>query len=307
MKRLYLALFLGMTLVLSACGAGNQAAPGGQSSPTPSPTAELSEPSVPAAAQPAENQAQKTADALTDSAEYTIERQDRSVANKDGTIGLSWYYDLVQLTGDTPEIQAINDSLNSRCEEFFADNSGNLPLEKQPDDLWLNTMEAAVTQNGDGLLSVNMTRTWYMGGTANTDCLGYTYDLATGEELGLAGLTSQDPDTLATTLREIVKAYMGQPPGGGLVGRCSGHRGQPQPGGHDFLGGRRGDCAVLLHLRPVPRGLRPRYHPHRGHGGALNRLKTNSSCVWRVGADKARFQAPHPARKNKRRLLCLTS
>lgn len=206
MKRLYLALFLGMTLVLSACGAGNQAAPGGQSSPTPSPTAELSEESVPAAAQPAENQAQKVAQ--TDSADYTIERQDRSVANKDGSTALSWYYDLVQLTGDTPEIQAINDSLNSHCDEFFADNSGNLPLEKRADDLWLNTMDAAVTQNGDGLLSVCMTRTWYMGGVANMDYLGYTYDLATGEELGLAGLTSQDPEVLADTLREIVKAYM---------------------------------------------------------------------------------------------------
>lgn len=195
MKQLYLALFLGMTLVLSACGAGNQ------TSPTPSPTAELSEPSVPAAAQPA-------ADALTGSAEYTIERQDRSVTNKDGSTALSRYFDLVQLTGDTPEIQAINDSLNSHCEEFFAENSGDVPLEKRTDDVWLNTMDAAVTQNGDGLLSVNMTRTWYMGGVANTDYLGYTYDLSTGETVGLADLTGQDQDTLATTLREIVKAYM---------------------------------------------------------------------------------------------------
>ena len=200
MKRLYLALFLGMTLVLSACGAGNQ------TGPTPSPTAELSEPSVPAAAQPMENQAQKIAQ--TDSAEYTIERQDRSVANKDGSTALSRYYDLVQLTGDTPEIQAINDSLNGHCEAFFDDNSGDLPLEKRADDLWLNTMDAAVTHNGDGLLSVNMTRTWYMGGVANTDYQGYTYDLSTGEAVGLADLTSQDHDTLATTLREIVKAYM---------------------------------------------------------------------------------------------------
>lgn len=206
MKRLYLALFLGMTLVLSACGAGNQAAPGGQASPTPSPTAELSEPSVPAAAQPAENQAQKIAQ--TDSAEYTIERQDRSVSNKDGSTSLSRYYDLVRLTGDTPEIQAINDSLNGHCDEFFKENSGDVPLEKRADDLWLNTMDAAVTQNGDGLLSVNMTRNWYMGGVANTDYLGYTYDLSTGETVGLADLTSQNHDTLTTTLREIVKAYM---------------------------------------------------------------------------------------------------
>ena len=204
MKRLYLALFLGMTLVLSACGAGNQAAP------TPSPTAELSEESVPAAAQPMENQAQKIAQ--TDSAEYTIGRQDRSVANKDGFRALSRYYDLVQLTGDTPEIQAINDSLNGHCDEFFKENSGDVPLEKRADDLWLNTMDAAVTHNGDGLLSVNMTRTWYMGGVANTDYQGYTYDLSTGEAVGLSGLTSQDHDTLATTLREIVKAYMASHP-----------------------------------------------------------------------------------------------
>lgn len=204
MKRLYLALFLGMTLVLSACGAGNQAAP------TPSPTAELSEESVPAAAQPMENQAQKIAQ--TDSAEYTIGRQDRSVANKDGSTALSRYYDLVQLTGDTPEIQAINDSLNGHCDEFFKENSGDVPLEKRADDLWLNTMDAAVTHNGDGLFSVSLTWSWYMGGVANSNCLGHTYDLATGEELGLADLTSQDPDALAATLREIVKAYMASRP-----------------------------------------------------------------------------------------------
>ena len=204
MKRLYLALFLGMTLVLSACGAGNQAAP------TPSPTAELSEESVPAAAQPMENQAQKIAQ--TDSAEYTIGRQDRSVANKDGSTALSRYYDLVQLTGDTPEIQAINDSLNGHCDEFFKENSGDVPLEKRADDLWLNTMDAASPNNGTGLVGGNRTRTCTRGGVANTDYQGYTYDLSTGEAVGLSGLTSQDHDTLATTLREIVKAYMASHP-----------------------------------------------------------------------------------------------
>lgn len=209
MKRRYLALFLGLALALSACGAGENAGAPGQSSPPPSQTAQLPEPSVPAAAAPG---AVPAADGATETAGYSIERQDRSVHNKDGSLSLSRYYDLVQLTGDTPEIQAINDSLNGHCEAFFDDNSGDLPLEKRADDLWLNTMDAAVTHNGDGLLSVNMTRTWYMGGVANSNCLGHTYDLATGEELGLADLTSQDPDALAATLREIVKAYMASHP-----------------------------------------------------------------------------------------------
>ncbi len=157
-------------------------------------------------------------------------------------------------------------------------------------------MDAAVTQNGDGLLSVNMTRNWYMGGVANTDYQGYTYDLSTGEEVGLADLTSQNHDTLTTTLREIVKAYMVSHPEVDWWDDAADIVDSQQPGGHDFLGEQRGDCAVLLHLRPVPRGLRPRHHPHRGHGGALNRLKTNSSCVWRVGTDKAHFQAPSAQR-----------
>ena len=140
MKRRYLALFLGLALALSACGAGENAGAPGQSGPPPSQTAQLPEPSVPAAAAPG---AVPAADGATETAGYSIERQDRSVHNKDGSLALSWYYDLVQLTGDTDQAQAINDSLNGHCEAFFDDNSGDLPLEKRADDLWLNTMDAA--------------------------------------------------------------------------------------------------------------------------------------------------------------------
>ena len=204
MKRLCLSLLLALTLTLAACGTAAQPSASGQGSLPPGQTAQLPDGSVPAGAQPQDSRSPESAPA----AGYTIERQDRSVTNRDGSIALSWYYDLVQLTGDTDQAQAINESLSGYCDSFFAGSSGELPLEKRAEDLWLNTMEAAVTQNGDGLLSVCMTRTLYMGGTASSDCLGYTYDLATGEELGLAGLTSQEADTLATTLREIVKAYV---------------------------------------------------------------------------------------------------
>lgn len=206
MKRLCLSLFLALALVLSACGAGGQDPAPGQSSPAPSQGAEVPETSVLTGAQPKEDQAP------AQTADYTIERQDRSVYNTDGSLALSWYYDLVQLTGDTEAAEAINKSLSGCCDSFFAQDVGNLPPEKETDDVWCNTMDASVTQNGDGLLSVCLTRSWYMGGVANSDCLGYTYDLATGEALGLADLTGQDPDTLADTLRQLVKAYMSSHP-----------------------------------------------------------------------------------------------
>lgn len=208
MKRLCLSLLLALLLVLTACGTAEQSPAPGQSSPPPGRTEEMPDGSVPAGAQPQDVLTGESGSA----AGYTVERQDRSVYNADGTLALSWYYDLVQLTGDTEAAQAINDSLNRCCDDFFAQNVGNLPMEKQAEDVWCNTMDATVTQNGSGLFSVCLTRSWYMGGVANSDCLGYTYDLATGEALGLAGLTGQDPDTLAATLRELVKAYMASHP-----------------------------------------------------------------------------------------------
>ena len=90
-----------------------------------------------------------------------------------------------------------------------------MPLDKDHAMVWRNTAEATVTENEGGLFSVRMDTDWYMGGVYNSNSLGYTYDLATGEELGLADLTGQDPDALAATLRELVKAYMaGQPEAG---------------------------------------------------------------------------------------------
>ena len=216
MKRLMLPIFLALALALSGCSAGSGAPSAGGSSPAAVPTAEMPEVSVPTAARPAEDRAlTETADSPAGAASYTVERQDRSVRSSSGAVSLFWYYDLVQLTGDTPEVQDVNDSLSAHCEEFFARDVSAPPPERELSMEWRNTAEAAVTENGDGLLSVRMDTDWYMGGVYNSNCRGYTYDLATGKALGLADLTGQDPDTLATTLREIVKAYMaGQPEAG---------------------------------------------------------------------------------------------
>ena len=205
MKRLCLPLFLALVLVLSACGAAGQAPSAGQSGPAPSQAAQSPTPSPDPAGSPEE----------VGAAGYTVERQDRSVLNSDGTTALSWYCDLVQLTGDTEEAQAVNDSLSAHCDEFFVKDVGDVPLDKDHAMVWRNTAEATVTENEGGLFSVRMDTDWYMGGVYNSNSLGYTYDLATGEELGLADLTGQDPDALAATLRELVKAYMaGQPEAG---------------------------------------------------------------------------------------------
>ena len=81
-------LALALALVLSACGTGGQEPAPSQSSPAPFQAAAMPQASPTASAQPEEQGAARTAD-------YTIERQDRSVYNPDGSLSLSWYYELV--------------------------------------------------------------------------------------------------------------------------------------------------------------------------------------------------------------------
>ena len=204
MKRLCLPLFLALILVLSACGAAGQAPSAGQSGPAPSQAAQSPTPSP-------------------DPPGARGSRGGRIHRGAAGPLGPQQrrhhgpvlVLRLVQLTGDTEEAQAVNDSLSAHCDEFFVKDVGDVPLDKDHAMVWRNTAEATVTENEGGLFSVRMDTDWYMGGVYNSNSLGYTYDLATGEELGLADLTGQDPDALAATLRELVKAYMaGQPEAG---------------------------------------------------------------------------------------------
>jgi len=146
-------------------------------------------------------------------ADYDIQRQDESIYDGSGELLVEYYYDLVQLTGDRPEVTSINQSLEADSEVFFTSNGGRSELKEMAFSMpdfgpYFNTAEAEVVQNGDDLFSIRMTTGWYMGGVVNYDCYGLTYRLDTGEKLDLADLTDQDLEVFGRQVRDAVKDYM---------------------------------------------------------------------------------------------------
>lgn len=141
-------------------------------------------------------------------AEYRVERQDESIYDGSGELLVEFYYDLVKLTGDQQEITSINQSLEADCQVFFTLNGSRSELEEMalsmPDyGPYFNTAEANVVQNGDGLFSVCMTTSWYMGGVMNSDCYGLTYRLDTGEKLDVTDLVARDQQVLDAVMDYI--------------------------------------------------------------------------------------------------------
>lgn len=144
-------------------------------------------------------------------AEYDIQRQDESIYDGSGELLVEFYYDLVQLTGDRPEITSINQSLEADSEVFFTSNGSRSELEEMalsmPDyGPYFNTAEAKVVQNGDHLFSICITTGWYMGGVVNYDRYGLTYRLDTGEKLDVTDLIAQDQQVLDAVM-DYVKTH----------------------------------------------------------------------------------------------------
>ena len=67
-----------------------------------------------------------------------------------------------------------------------------------------------MTHNGDGVFSICMTQSWYMGGVSNVDHYGMTFDLSTGEAAQLPQMLGQDEAAVTEQLKTITKTYMTQ-------------------------------------------------------------------------------------------------
>ncbi len=150
------------------------------------------------------------------SAEYTIEREDRSVYDESGQLLASWYYDKVVLEEKNEQWERINAQIQEDCDQFFGENPDyeSLVLENPPLEsmVYSNYSEAEVTCNENGILSIRLTRTWFMGFTANIDYYGLSYDLYTGEEVSPENILSMSSDEADDYLKEETIGYIDENP-----------------------------------------------------------------------------------------------
>ena len=171
----------------------------GQSSP-----AEEAEPSAAPTLSPSPTPA------LTDMAQASLERVDASVTNDEGQVIVEQYYDKLVLEETCPEFAEINRVAQEKCDAFLeATNMEEFSLEMaDPEYPFMNFTQGEITCNENGILSVRMQISWYMGGVFNGDSYGINFNLATGQELELTDVFSLDEDSLLEYLREQSVQYI---------------------------------------------------------------------------------------------------
>ncbi len=138
---------------------------------------------------------------IPESVEYKIEKDELSFENTEQDLYLTQYFEKVVITDEGETFKKINALIQKQSDRFIDDSKENESFVK--DESYMSNMHysnycsAAVTKNSDGILSIKMTRTWFMGGVSNIDSYGLNYNLKTGEELNIAeflGMTKTETE-----------------------------------------------------------------------------------------------------------------
>ncbi len=151
------------------------------------------------------------------SAEFTIERNDRSVQDENGNVILKQYYDNVVLTGTDEASQKINAALALRCGDFLnniqesIDEVNNNPPAEGA--CYNNYADAEVVENANGIFSIKMTSHWFTGGVSLVGIYGLNFNLNTGEFLTLPEVFTLDESEIVAYLKEQTLNYIQTHPG----------------------------------------------------------------------------------------------
>ena len=146
------------------------------------------------------------------SAEFTIERNDRSVQDGNGNVILKQYYDNVVLSGTDEVSQKINATLESQYNDFLSQTQDCIDqtIDHPPaaTECYYNYTDAEVVENANGIFSIKTSSFWYMGGVVNQDAHGFTFNLNTGEFLTLPEVFTLDESEIVTYLKEQTLSYI---------------------------------------------------------------------------------------------------
>ena len=168
----------------------------------------------------AENKIEETesniAEIGSSSAEFEIVRDDRSVYDESGKLLANWYYEKVVLEEKNEAFKKINTLIQQECDRFFEETpdyeNDVYASPPQSDMEYSNISEAEVTCNENGILSIRMTQTWFMGGVMNINYYGFSFDLHTGETVELQDIFSMDEEQISSYLKEETIDYIDENP-----------------------------------------------------------------------------------------------
>ena len=208
MKKRMISFAAALILILSLlAGCGQREAPGDGSG-------SLGNDVEQATAEP-----EKTEEKALSEDDLIITRKDFSRKSEDGTLLAEIYYDLVQLPETTDAYRKINaclqedyqaflDSIENPDFQSYLDNAAKNQAENAGEDWWnyFNTYTAFVSTCEDGILSIGYAEEWFMGGVANQNAHGLSFDLDSGEPITLRSIEQTVPENADFT--GYVKAHI---------------------------------------------------------------------------------------------------
>ncbi len=144
-----------------------------------------------------------------DSVEYKIEKDELSFENTEQGLYLTQYFEKVVITDKGDNFKKINDHIQKHSDRFIDEAKENESFvedeEYRSNMNYSNYCSASVTKNSDGILSIKITRVWFMGGVSNVDSYGLNYDLKTGEELNVANYLGMSKSETESYFKEESK------------------------------------------------------------------------------------------------------
>lgn len=172
-------------------------------------------PEEPAEEQETEAQ-EEPASAAMERVEYTIEKKDHSIRDDQGNVCVEQYYDLVVVSGEGPVVDAMNQHLQEQYECYVSELTSEEEEIRGYIDMsaanggyaFSNSVMVQETHNGNGILSLLYTSSWFMGGVANSFYTADVYDLETGGTLTAAEVLEVDEGAMTYYLKDITRRYV---------------------------------------------------------------------------------------------------
>ena len=170
-------------------------------------------PGVSTAEEPETEQSNAVPVQTVDLSNISIQHYENSMRDDAGMRALLRTYDQVVLSGNTPQIQRINQLLTQDRTNFLAefsqDNKDYILLSPvyEPDKFF-STAESSVTYANDHFISICVETDGYAGGVRTINRYGLNYDLQTGKNADLLAVTGMNKTELTEALKNGIRKYL---------------------------------------------------------------------------------------------------
>lgn len=152
-------------------------------------------------------------------AKYTMKKDEVTYKDNNGKVRGVVFFQYPVIKGETSAAKKINDVLRKESKAYMqTENAKSLKENTEAaidnnvfysdDTQYYYKTICKVTYNDNSIISLHMKNGWYAGGVYNQTDYGYTFDLKSGNKLGLKDVAPGNPATIKNNILAAAKKYL---------------------------------------------------------------------------------------------------